>query len=302
MQDSELELLTDWRYCNVTPGDKKPYPANWQNTPLTLSQVTSSNIGLQLGEHSNGVCAIDFDGEEAIDHWNNLFPDYEIDKLRTIMWSSGKPYRLQVAYTVPREYWDVLKRKVVNKLEFRWGGQSVLPPSKLNDGREYYWVGRPSVVPLRQLMPDVLEYWLELILNDYTKYDNVQTNKFQLNDVDEEYVNQLLEIISKKVGNLRGDYDVWRTIAWATCSAVGISTARMLMQYYWPEKTNKELHTLNSYVVGRGPTVGTLIKLAGVNHNDKVKLKHERKYNQYMETVEEMELLKEMIRIKTHGK
>jgi hypothetical protein len=299
MIDSELQLMTDWRYCNVTPGDKKPYPNEWNKKPLTLDQVESTNIGLQLGEHSNGTCAIDFDGEEAIDYWNNTFPDYEIDKFQTVMWSSGKPYRLQAAFTVPEYCWDVLKRKVVNKLEFRWGGQSVLPPSKLIDGRQYYWVGRPSRVPLRPLMPDVLNHWLQLILDDYTKYDNVQPTKFELSDFDEEYVNQLLERISKNVGNLRGDYDVWRTIAWATCSAVGISTARMLMQYYWPEKTNKELQTLLSYKVGVGPKIGTLIKLSGIKRDDKIILEREYRKRKYNENLKEIELIRQVLKEKT---
>jgi hypothetical protein len=264
MKDTELQLMTDWRYCNVTPGDKKPYPNEWNKKPLTLSQVESTNIGLQLGEHSNGTCAIDFDGPDAIDYWNEHFPDYDILRLGTIMWSSGKEYRLQAAFSVPQMYWDVLKRKVVNSLEFRWGGQSVLPPSKLVDGREYFWVGRPSRTPLRPIPELVLQHWLQLILDDMTKYDNVQPVKFELTDFDEEYVNQLLERISSKVGNLRGDYDVWRTIAWATCSSVGISTAKMLMQFYWPEKTNKEMSTLISWKSGKGPTIGTLIKMSGM--------------------------------------
>lgn len=264
MIDTELQHRPEWRYCNVKDLDKVPYPNNWNNNPLTLSQVNSNNIGLQLGEHSNGTCAIDFDGIEAIDYWNTHFPDYDIDKLGTVMWSSGKEYRLQAAFTVPQEYWEVLKRKVVNKLEFRWGGQSVLPPSKLVDGRQYFWVGRPSKVILRPIPELVLSHWLELIYNDYTKYDNVPITKFELQDVDEEYVNILLEKISHKVGNLRGDYDLWRTIAWATCSSVGISTAKMLLQFYWPEKTNKELHTLNSWKNGIGPKIGTLIKMSGM--------------------------------------
>jgi len=277
MNNSELQLMSDWRYCNVRELQKVPYPNNWNNNPLTLQQVESSNIGLQLGEHSNGTCAIDFDGVEAIDYWNTHFPDYDILKLGTIMWSSGKEYRLQAAFSVPQEYWSVLKRKVVSKLEFRWGGQSVLPPSKLDDGREYFWVGRPSNNPLRPIPDDVLTHWLELLYNDMTKYDNVPTKNFELSNVDEEYVNVLLEKISYKVGNLRGDYDVWRTIAWATCSAVGIGTAKMLLQFYWPEKTNKELHTLNSWKSGVGPTIGTLIKMSGISSNERQILELEMK-------------------------
>ena len=264
MKDFELGFCSLWRYCNVTPGDKVPYPNNWQNTPLTLQQVTSSNIGLQLGEHSNGVCAIDFDGVEAVDYWNENFPQYPIHELNTICWSSGKPFRLQAAFTVPHDYWNVLKRKVVSKLEFRWGGQSVLPPSKLTDGREYFWIKSPSTQKLSEIPEDVLAHWLNLIYQDITKYDNTIVHEFVAQDVDEEFVNHLLERISHKVGNLRGDYDVWRTIAWATCSAVGITSAKMLMLYYFPDKTNKELKTLLSWKRGVGPKLGTLIKLSGI--------------------------------------
>jgi hypothetical protein len=277
MKNDELQLMTQWRYCCVTPLDKKPYPNNWQNMPLTLDKVNSSNIGLQLGEHSNGCCAIDFDGEEAIDYYNETFPQYPIHELDTIMWSSGKDYRLQAAFTVPNEYWDVLKRKVVNKLEFRWGGQSVLPPSKLSDGRQYIWINSPSTTTLKPIPDEILTHWLTLIHDDLTKYDNMPTIQFELKDFDEEYVNQLLERISHKVGNLRGDYDVWRTIAWATCSVVGINTAKMLMQYYWNEKTNKELHTLMSYKSGVGPTIGTLIKLSGITSIEKQLLETQMK-------------------------
>lgn len=273
MIDSELSLMTDWRYCNVTQGDKKPYPNNWQNMPLKLEEVKSTNIGLQLGEHSNGVCAIDFDGIEAIDYWNTHFPDYDILKMPTAMWSSGKEYRLQAAFTVPKEYWPVLKRKVVSKLEFRWGGQSVLPPSKLNDGREYFWVNRPSSKPqgcaVIPLMDDVLAHWLNLLYEDMTKYDNVPVTQYEISTVDEEFVNKLLEKIAGKVGNLRGDYDVWRTIAWATCSAVGVNSAKMLMQFYFPEKTNKEMHTLMSWKSGVGPKIGTLIKMSGITKTER---------------------------------
>jgi len=278
MIDNELQLMTNWRYCNVTQLDKKPYPNNWQNIPLSLKEVNSDgNIGLQLGEHSNGTCAIDFDGEEAIDYWYKTFPNYEIDKISTIMWSSGKPYRLQAAFTVDKQYWDVLKRKVVNKLEFRWGGQSVLPPSKLSDGRQYFWIHSPSSQQLLPIPQDVLQHWLQLILDDLTKYDNIQPQEYELHTFDEEFVNVLLERISGKVGTLRGDYDVWRTIAWATCSAIGVSSAKMLMQYYFPEKTNKEMQTLMSWKSGVGPKIGTLIKLSGITPAERQVLELEMK-------------------------
>ena len=265
MKDFELGFCTDWRYCNVKDGDKIPYPNNWQNTPLTLQQVTSSNIGLQLGEHSNGVCAIDFDGIEAIDYWNENFPRHEIDKINTVMWSSGKPYRLQAAFTVPHDYWDVLKHRKISMLEFRWGNQSVLPPSKLDDGRQYFWIKNPSTTAIKEIPEDVLAHWLNLIYQDMIKYDNIQVKEYEVKTVDEEFVNHLLERISHKVGELKGDYETWRTIAWATCSAVGVNSAKMLMQYYFPYKTTKEMSSLLQWKNGIGPKLGTLIKMSGIS-------------------------------------
>lgn len=278
MIDAELAILKDCRFCNVTNGDKKPYPNNWQNIPLTLSQVESNNIGLQLGNHSNGVCAVDFDGEEAIDYWTTNFPEYPIDKLNTVMWTSGKEYRCQAAFIVSNEYWDILKRKVVSKLEFRWGGQSVMPPSKLNDGRQYFWINRPSTTIIQPMPDKVLSHWLKLLYDDITKYDNIPVVQYETQNFDEEFVNILLEKIQQKVGNLRGDYDVWRTIAWATCHSVGINTAKMLMLYYWPEKTKKEMQTLMSWKQRtNSPKIGTLIKLSGISSLERQVLELENK-------------------------
>jgi hypothetical protein len=82
---------------------------------------------------------------------------------------------------------------------------------------------------------------------------------------DDIYVDQLLSNIASKVGNLKGQYDEWRTIAWATCSVVGISNAKSLMLKHFYEKTKGEMTTLMSWKQGRGPTVGSLIKLSGIS-------------------------------------
>lgn len=263
MRNTELSILNDWRFCNVKHLDKIPYPNNWQNTPLTLEQVSSTNVGVILGSHSNGLCAIDFDGIEAIDHWSNTF-DIDIADLDTVMWTSGKEYRCQIAFTIPNEYWDILKRKVVNKLEFRWNCQSVLPPSKLNDGREYIWLKSPINHTIQQLPEQVLAYWLKLIYDDTIEI--VDTKAYPIEKYDEQFIDDLLSHIQPKVGNLRGDYDVWRTIAWAVCSQLGTQSAKHLMMKYWPDKTKKEYRTINSWRQShRSPGIGTLIKLSGLS-------------------------------------
>jgi hypothetical protein len=278
MKDEQLKFMHGWRFVNIRKGEKIPEGLNWQKNPCILTEIYTDNIGVILGPASNGLCAIDFDGEEAIDHFNQTFPHIDITSIDTPMWTSGKDYRFQAAFTVPEEYWIHLKRKVVNKLEFRWANtQSILPPSTLNDGRTYTWIKSPRQVPVQQLSDDILAYWLTLMYEEMTRYDNIPVQQYELSTFDEEFVNILLEKIARKVGTLRGDYDVWRTIAWATCSAVGISSAKMLMQFYWPDKTKKEMSTLLAWKHGVGPKIGTLIKLSGISTTERQILELEMK-------------------------
>lgn len=265
MKNKTLQKLINWRYCNIKNGEKIPYENGWQKYPLTLDNIHTNNVGVVLGALSGGVCAIDFDGEEAIDHWTKTF-NIDIASLNTVMWSSGKEYRCQAAFNVPEMYWPVLKRKVINKLEFRWTNcQSILPPSKLNDGREYFWINSPDTHTVQQLPEPVLVYWLNLILKeDYVEVKDITA--YPETKYSQEFIDELLSRIQTKVGNLRGDYDVWRTIAWATCSQLGTSQAKYLMMKHWPEKTKKEIKTLNSWrPTTKGPGIGTLIKLSGMS-------------------------------------
>ena len=266
MRNNELQQLASWRYCNIKPGEKIPYENGWQKNALALPDIHTDNIGVVLGPLSGGICAVDFDGPEAIDHWTNTF-GIDIASLDTIMWSSGKEYRCQAAFSVDEEYWDVLKRKVINKLEFRWANcQSILPPSKLNDGREYFWINSPTTHIVQRLPESVLVYWLQLMYDDMREVDVIDTVAYPVTQYDDRFIDELLSRISTKVGNLRGDYDVWRTIAWAVCSQLGTHGSKHLMMKYWPEKTKKELKTLNAWKQNHnGPGIGTLIKMSGIS-------------------------------------
>jgi hypothetical protein len=257
MIDTELAILTDCRFCNVTNGDKKPYPNNWQNIPLTLSQVQSNNIGLQLGKHSNGVCAIDFDGTDAIDYWTNTFPNYNIHELNTVMWTSGKEYRCQAMFTVPQIYWDVLKRKVVNSLEFRWGGQSVMPPSKLNDGRQYTWINSPSTTQIRELPDEILSHWLNLLLNDMPVYQHETIERPKLTD---DNIVKLADELKRHYPQL--SYDEWIRVTWAFCNELGTHDGVAVMKYHYPESKQGEYRKFyNKTNSGKKITIGTVIKM-----------------------------------------
>jgi len=90
-----------------------------------------------------------------------------------------------------------------------------------------------------------------------------------LDTVDEEFVDYILNKIAGKVGDLKGDYNVWLTIAWATCHSIGLHQAKNLMMKYWPTKTTKESHAFSSWKRSSSPTLGTLIKLSGISKLEK---------------------------------
>lgn len=304
MKDIELQKNRYWRFVNIKPGTKVPWQQGWQTHPLELENIYSDSVGLVMGPLSSGLCAIDFDGIEAWDHYYNTFSQDILD-YKTVSWTSGKEYRLQMLFTVPEMYWDVLKKKVVNKMELRWTGcQSVLPPSIHPDTQQpYIWINRPTEHSVLEIPSFLLEYWLELMYTDLTKYDNTKVdNTYYMNKphYSVDIVNELLEHVKQKVGNCKGDYDVFRTIAWATCSEIGVNNATQLLRYHFPYKANKEMKTIQSYRVGVGPTVATLIKLSGLNSKQILEIELKHKYvrpDRVLSTYEAKRMLRQKTKI-----
>ena len=90
-------------------------------------------------------------------------------------------------------------------------------------------------------------------------------NNQEKTNYDEIFIDHLLNKIANNTGDFKGQYDEWKTVAWATCHSIGVSNAEMLMMRYWPTKTKKEIKTLRDWKSDRSPTVGTLIKLSGIS-------------------------------------
>jgi hypothetical protein len=248
MTDNELSKHTQWRFTNVRAGDKKPYPDNWQNTPLLLEQVTSSNIGLLLGENSGGVMAIDFDGTTA---WQWFNDNIGCDIPATAMWSSGKTDRCQMAFQVPPEAWELLKpKKITTKqpsapgagdgegIEFRWrGNQSVVPPSRLDDGREYVWY---STEPVAELPIEILEKWIELI-NTQPAIQDKPYVPVDPADLTEDKYEDIREILSElKLHCPALAYEEWFKVTCITANELGDQVAEIVLQEFWPETTRGE--------------------------------------------------------------
>lgn len=269
MKNLQLECIPSWRYCNVRPGEKAPYPANWQQRPLALSDIESTNVGLLLGPVSHGVCALDFDGTSA---WSWFEANIGCDLPPTACWTSGKQDRCQMAFRVPSTYWLWIRTLKITHtrtaeiaegegFEFRWAGaQSVVPPSTLKDGRSYEWINTPGAVGVADLPDAVLAYWLLHANPDVP--ETPPRDLTALTDADVWDIESLLMVMQQRYTTL--DYDTWRTVAWATAHHIGPAAAGVLMAQYWPEKQRGEYARLyRTYNAERSPKIGSVRHMLG---------------------------------------
>jgi hypothetical protein len=273
MIDEILQKQSSWRYCRVRAGEKKPYPADWQNNPLLLDEVDSTNIGLILGPKGNGVCAIDFDGTSAWtwaeEHGIN------ISKLNSVALTSGKTDRCQMEFHVPEEYWDVLKTKKITTgdkegFEFRWaGGQSVLPPSIHPDTKlPYDWI-IDAGNEVSRIPDDVLYAWLEEIAREIPQVldTSPEVSIDELTDTDIQEVDNALSILKQRRPGLL--YDEWRTIAWAVAHHLGRPVAKAMVTKYYPEQKSGEYDALfRTWNKGKSPKIGSLMFMAGIKKQE----------------------------------
>lgn len=300
MKNIDLECILDWRYCQIPRGQKGPRYANWQNKPYTIDQIDDTgNVGLLLGPVSGGVCALDFDGESAWTWFEQTFG--RTAPTDSIMWSSGKQSRCQMAFSVPSEYWDHLKTIKITLdydestgkhegFEFRWtGGQSVLPPSLHPDtGCEYFWVAEPRRTELQLLAEDVLCYWLDRsnpVVEELTPKENVDFS--QVTERKFEELNNILVELKKLYPNLA--YDDWLHISFATANEIGNEAAALLLNTLWPEqKTGEYRRLLKTRNPSRSPTIRSLVYRLKLTNRENLKR-------------EILELEKELIRRKQNN-
>jgi hypothetical protein len=265
MNDQILEQQPNWRFCRVRAGEKRPYPANWQRTPLTLAEVDSENIGIILGAASAGTCAIDFDGPTAIDWFQEQFPNLQLPVTPT--WTSGKAGRCQMAFTVDSLLWNMLQTKKIataerEGIEFRWtGAQSVLPPSVHPDtGQPYQWLIDASHA-LAPLPTEVLTYWTSLC-NQREPDTEPEVNIDDLTEQQIQSAQEILAAVKQRYPQL--NYDQWRTVAWATAHHLGRGVAEIVLREFYPEQHRNEYRNLfQSWHKERSPTWGTVCFMAG---------------------------------------
>lgn len=145
--------------------------------------------------------------------------------------------------------------------------------------RIYYGVPQCVLKEKRnKILPNyIIDELVNLIeLNDAKTEKIVYTPK-EDQTIDEIFVEELLKRIQYKNPTFKGDYYTWRSVAWATCHAIGKMSAKHLMMRYWPKKTKECLQTLESWKTNSSPTLGTLVKLSGINSTERTLLEVQAK-------------------------
>ena len=256
MKDIELECLPNWRFTQMPAGVKGPRISGWQKKPFTLAQVSQhNNIGVLLGKLSGGVVAVDFDGLSA---WRFFIETFDIDPpTDTITWSSGRPGRCQMAFSVPQEYWEYVKtvKRELDPIpntdkfegfELRWdGAQSVLPPSLHPDtAKRYYWINNPSKTDLKPLPDVILAWWLgECHPQPKTAQNAVKPflDDLKSDDHIQMVIDTLIEL--QKVMP-RPSHHYWIRLSWAVFREIGVDVGAVVMQSLWPEEKPGEYGSL----------------------------------------------------------
>jgi Bifunctional DNA primase/polymerase, N-terminal len=290
MASSHINIYpANWRFTMVS--GKAPFMKKWQNNPLEVHQTDSDfGIGLILGEQSGGVMALDLDGPTSFKWFDDNIGPLETILKPSVIWSSGKPSRMQIAFNVSDEYWDALSTKkfktsdtLKEGIEFRWNGcQSVLPPSPHPETGFYKWVSDASPVNQTvEMIPDaLLMFWLEQCV--YVAPD-VAPVAVDLSDQSISTCHEALTII--KNGCNRLDYSDWLVVFWGVASKVGADCAVVLMKEFFPPESPNEYEKL-ARTKPHSVTFGSVVNFARRFKPDFLKagsLAAANRYNRMME-------------------
>jgi hypothetical protein len=178
-----------------------------------------------------------------------------------------------MAFQVPHEAWELLRtRKIVTKqashpgagdgegFEFRWNGtQSILPPSRLSDGREYHFIDLHQVA---EIPYELLERWIKECEYVAPISDKPYT-PIAVEDLTEDVFKDVEQILERlKYHQPVLDYDTWFKVTAATANALGDPVAELLLQSIWAENRRGEYRQkIRSRNPSKSGGVGTLVHL-----------------------------------------
>jgi hypothetical protein len=236
------------------------------------SAELSSNHRTDDDYVSRQICMVDVDDGMTI---NQLFTDDFYNEYGAGFYTTARHtdehHRFRIMFVLEEPEYDSQKmRKIIRGLLEIYQAAD----RNCKDASRIYY-GIPNC-PFKECRDKVLPKYITdelIIMIDNMDNSAITQYKYEKTydniEYDDIFVGELLKLISNKVGTLQGDYDTFKTIAWATCHTVGQHTAQNLMMTYWPTKTKKEPHVIKTWKRDRSPTVGTLIKLSEIKTDER---------------------------------
>ena len=226
IKEELLGLPKHWGFVAVK--NKRPYQNDWQNNPLTRSQLfkeisskKSTGIGVCCGTPSGGLLFLDHDGPSAakiLGEWgfslSSLPPSWMV--------TSGRVGRFQIIYQVPEKYWSKIKTRKyqtgikdedgsVEQIELRWDGtQSIVSGSHpMTDGYRWMDARSPRDLSIAEAPLAIIKKMME------PKKKTPKTPQIQTYNSDTDKARSLLQSINP---SRLDDYDTWLKIGMAAHS------------------------------------------------------------------------------------
>jgi hypothetical protein len=219
---------------------------------------------------SRQICMVDIDGGMTIQELfkNDFYNEFGAGFYTTAR-HTDEAHRFRIMFVLEEPVYDYLTmRKIIRGLlEF----YETADRNCKDASRIYYGV---KDCPIKECRDKILyKYITDELITMIDCIDNKPISQSYVPNTNKEYdvefVDDLLSRISYKTGTLQGEYDLFKTIAWSVCNTIGQNNAAMLMSKYWPVKTKKEQQVFKSFNANKSPTIGTLIKLSGVNRTER---------------------------------
>ena len=258
----------------------------------TDGYATSSEL---LSDHrqeenyvSRQLCMVDIDDGMTIqDLFNDDFYNTFGAGFYTTARHTDEAHRFRIMFVLEQPETDCLRmRKIIRGLLETY---STADTNCKDASRIYYGIPNCKIKEYRNnIIPTVISDALVEMIDRIDEAKNKNTSTYDYsNDTkyDDVFVNELLKRISNNVGTLKGEYDTYKTIAWAVCHTLGQHNAQVMMSRYWPEKTRKETQVIKTYNHNKSPTVGTLIKLSGIDKDTLRQLDNDFKHRNNIQVI-----------------
>lgn len=276
--DNTTYYTVNGKYINQGYGWMNVEVDNWHEAfelittdGYATSAELSSDHRTEENYVSRQICMVDIDdGMTLQELFNDDFYNEFGAGFYTTARHTDEAHRFRIMFVLEESECDALRmRKIIRGLLTTYEAGDI---NCKDASRIYYGVSNCQIKEYtNKVLPKyITDALVELIDNiDSQQKQYTYTNNYDEKKYDEEFVSELLNRISRKVGSLKGDYDVFKTIAWATCNTIGQNNANMLMSRYWPTKTKKEQQVIKTWNSNKSPTIGTLIKLSGISKTER---------------------------------